>query len=88
MADLNIVRNGQPQLVRVRDDAQAELVRVISEGPPGPPGPAGSTTMAGMNDVDISAVANRSTLIYDATQQKWIGNTETTVEEILNGGNY
>ncbi len=84
MNPINIVRNGDTRLVRIVD-GEVEFVRVISEGPQGPAGPGAMTDLV---DVDITAVTNRSTLIYDAGQQKWIGNVDTTVDEILNGGNF
>lgn len=93
MSEIRVIRNGQPQLVRVVD-GQSQLVRVISEGPPGPPGPqgpqgpSGITQLSNLQDVDASGLVDRSMLIYDALHGVWVANSHTTTDEILNGGNY
>lgn len=93
MSDIRIVRNGQPQLVRVTN-GESKLVRVISEGPqgqqgpPGPPGESGVTELNALNDVDVSEIQDRSMLVYDAMHGLWVANSRTTVDEVLNGGNF
>lgn len=57
-------------------------------GPPGPAGPSGATSLSQLTDVDVDAVANKSTLIYSSSQERWIASPDTTVDEILNGGNF
>lgn len=88
MSDVRIIRDGDARLVRIIGDGDARLVRVIAEGPQGPAGPAGVASLAEMIDVDVAAAANRSTLVYDTTLGKWVGSPYTTVDEILNGGNF
>lgn len=41
-----------------------------------------------LSDVAASAVENGSTIIYDTNLQQWIAGPQTTVSEILNGGNF
>lgn len=93
MSDIRIVRNGQPQLVRVAN-GETKLVRVISEGPQGPQGPqgppgaSGVTELNSLNDVDVSELQDRSMLVYDAVGGVWVANSQTKVDEVLNGGNF
>jgi hypothetical protein len=87
MSDIRVIRDGQPQVVRIID-GQSQLVRVLSEGPPGPQGPPGVTQLNALQDVDATGLANRSMLVWDATQDRWVANNQTTVEEVLNGGNF
>jgi hypothetical protein len=74
--------------VRIIRDGEARLVRVVSEGPQGPAGPAGVGRLAQMTDVDITDAVAGSTLVYDSATGKWVGSSDTAVDEILNGGNF
>lgn len=85
---IQVVEDGEVKLIRVIGDGQAQLIRVVSEGPQGPQGLPGVTTLNELEDVDVSLLSNRSTLVYDASSGKWVGSPDTTVDEILNGGNF
>lgn len=64
------------------------------EGPPGPQGPPGSQGEPGpselklLTDVDLTNITNKSMLIYNSTLEKWTAGPDTTVDEVLNGGNF
>lgn len=58
------------------------------EGPPGPAGPPGAAELSAMTDVDTTNVTDKSMLIYDSIYSKWIASPDTTVDEVLNGGNF
>lgn len=79
---------GQAQVVEVSTQQAPETIETGVVGPQGPPGPVGSSTLAGLTDVDSTLATNRSTLIYDAATGKWKANPNTTVDEVLNGGNF
>jgi hypothetical protein len=58
------------------------------EGPPGPQGEPGPSELKLLTDVDSTNITNKSMLIYDAALEKWIASPDTTVDEVLNGGNF
>lgn len=66
-------------------ETAANVIELQAVGPQGPPG---VTTLANLSDVDASGTTDRSLLIYNAAQQKWISSGQTTVEEVLNCGNF
>lgn len=80
-----VVREVEANVVELQAPSQPAVVEVVTPGPQGPPG---TTSLAGLTDVNVGAVANRSTLIYDAITNKWIGSSQTTIDEVLNGGNF
>ena len=48
----------------------------------------GSTSYFDTVTVDAASVVDKSVLVYDATNSKWVANSDTTTEEIVNGGNF
>lgn len=48
----------------------------------------GSSSYFNTVTVDAASVVDKSVLMYDATNSKWVANSDTTTEEIVNGGNF
>ena len=83
-----VVTEVDAQVIEVTSPTAPLTVEIQTSGPQGHQGPAGVTTLSALSDVDATGTANRSLLIYDATQQKWVSSAQTTVDEVLNGGNF
>lgn len=73
-----------PANITIQAPSQIAVVEVKTQGPQG----ASSGSLSQLSDLDIASVADGSTLIYNSSSGKWVGNDDTTVSEILNGGNY
>lgn len=94
MSGIRIIRTGQPLLVRVAEEGNNELVRVLSEGPPGPTGPQGATgppgsnALANLTDVDVTQKTNASVLYYKASAGKFVADDINTTITLTDGGNF
>lgn len=49
---------------------------------------AGINDLEDANNVNTSVIADKSVLVWDATNNEWKTHTETTTEELVNGGNF
>ncbi len=81
-----VVTEVAAQTIEVVSPTAPLTVEIHTQGPQGSAAPVYG--LGELVDVDTTAAANRSLLIYDAAQQKWISSAQTTVEEVLNGGNF
>lgn len=81
-----VVSSVTEQAVEISAPNQPRTVEISTTGPQGPSTGIGAVT--DLTDVDITNVANGSTLVYNSSTGKWVGNDETTVTEIVNGGNF
>jgi hypothetical protein len=57
-------------------------------GPTGPAGPAGSTTLAALTDVDITNKVDKSILVYNQDQSKFIADDANTLVTLTDGGSF
>ena len=49
---------------------------------------AGVVSLNDMTNVDDTGIQDGSTLVWNATTSTWEANADTTLEEIVNGGNF
>lgn len=73
-----------PTNITVQAPSQTAIVEVRTQGPQG----SASGSLSQLTDLDVTSAVDGSTLIYDSSTGKWVGNQDTAVEEVLNGGNY
>lgn len=89
-----IITEVATNVVEVQAPAAPAVVQVAVEGPQGPPGPQGPagadgvTTLAALNDVNVSGKVNQSVLYWDQASGKWRGDDINTVVTITDGGNF
>lgn len=74
------------QVVEVTAPSAPATVEVITAGPQGPSG--GVSTLAALNDVDVTARTQNSVLYYDAVNAEWKGDDINTILSITDGGNW
>lgn len=44
--------------------------------------------LSDLSDLDTAAIQNRSTIVFNMATGKWEATPDTTIDEILNGGNF
>lgn len=49
---------------------------------------AGVVSLNEMSNVSAENITDRSVLVWNEAQQKWIADATTTTDEIVNGGNF
>lgn len=62
--------------------SQIETREVIVTGLLGPKGDRGASTIAELEDVNLSSLTSGSVLVYDANTQKWISKTLLNQQQI------
>lgn len=85
-----ITINGESFVTVINNDV-VEYVSVGFVGPQGPQGPPGIGSLSALSDlldVDIDNPVAKSTLLYDTLSSTWKANPDTSLDEILNGGNF
>ena len=79
------------QVIEVQAPGAPLTVQVSTAGPQGPTGPAGAagvTSLAALDDVNVSGKVNGSVLYYDTATSRWRGDDINTVVTLTDGGNY
>lgn len=62
--------------------SQPETREVIVTGLLGPKGDRGASTIAELEDVNLSSLTSGSVLVYDSSTQKWISKTLLNQQQI------
>lgn len=62
---------------------QPSVVEVVTRGPQGT-----GAALGQLSDINVTSAVNGSTLVYNSSTGEWVGNDNTTVAEIVNGGNF
>lgn len=62
--------------------SQPETREVIVTGLLGPKGDRGASTIAELEDVNLSSLTSGSVLVYDASTQKWISKTLLNQQQV------
>lgn len=74
------------------DEAQVIETGIIGPqgpiGPVGPVGPPGSNYLVNLNDVDATAVVDKSVLVYNGTTSKFTADDANTTITLTDGGNF
>jgi Flp pilus assembly CpaE family ATPase len=62
--------------------SQPETREVIVTGLLGPKGDRGASTIAELEDVNLSSLTSGSVLVYDTNSQKWISKTLLNQQQV------
>lgn len=62
--------------------SQPETREVIVTGLLGPKGDRGASTIADLEDVNLSSLTSGSVLVYDTSTQKWISKTLLNQQQV------
>lgn len=62
--------------------SQPDTRETIVSGLLGPPGPRGASTLADLDDVELSTLVSGSVLVYDTSTQKWIPKTLLNQQQV------
>lgn len=76
------------QIVEVSVDTTPVVVETGIVGPQGPKGSDGYLNLVQMEDVDAVNRVDKSVLVYNATQEKFVASSIWTVTTLTDGGNF
>lgn len=76
------------QIIEVSVSNTPSIIETGAVGPQGPAGSDGYTNLVDMNDVNALNRVDKSVLVYDATEEKFVANAIHTVVTITDGGSF
>ena len=83
-----LVQETAEQVIELIAPTTPVTVEVVTEGPQGAIASAGSSTLAGLDDVDVNSSVNKSVLYYDLGANKWVGDELNTLVTLTDGGHF
>lgn len=94
IAEVNVTESENSIIVQVLATQEPEVIQVGILGPQGPQGvagemgPAGSSTLEGLDDVNVISKVANSILYYKQSENKFVADDVNTVITLTDGGNF
>lgn len=87
-ATVSVVEVGEVQIVEVSVGTTPTVIETGIVGPQGAKGSDGYLNLVQLEDVDADTRVDKSVLVYNAAQEKFVASPVWTVTTLTDGGNF